>query len=65
MFLVQFLGFFMSFGNFEILGYGNDEGIVHPIRVQPETSEGLNTFAVAVLVESLGISLGTLRSRLF
>lgn len=42
MFLVQFLGFFMSFGNFEILGYGNDEGIVHPIRVQPETSEGLN-----------------------
>ena len=32
----------MSVGSFLVTGYGNDAGIIHPIRVQPETTEGLN-----------------------
>ena len=32
----------MSFGNFETLGYASDLGAIHPIRVQPETQDGVN-----------------------
>jgi len=32
----------MSVGSFETLGYSSDLGVIHPIRVQPETSEGIN-----------------------
>ena len=32
----------MSQGAFDIFGYASDKGSIHPIRCQPETSEGEN-----------------------